>query len=185
MGLITPPEKPRYTWWMRLMIAQQKRRFGKPLQPALYWGRIPSAFFGFLWMLKAFNRKKSPLKKNSCALIRVAISQLLHCRFCIDLNSADALKIGLSQEKLEALSSYQTHPLYTDEERLFLNYAKAVVQSDKTSCETLQSQLHKFLNEDAIIELTGLITHQAMSAMFNCAMGIEPQGFCQVKGNEK
>jgi len=98
---------------------------------------------------------------------------------------SDALKIGLSQEKLEALSSYQNHSLYNDEERLFLNYAKAVVQSDKTSCAALQSQLRKFLNEDAIIELTGLITHQAMSAMFNCALGIEPHGFCQVKGNEK
>ncbi len=167
------------------MIAMQKRRLGKPLQPTLYWGRIPRAFFGFVWMLMAFNRKKSPLTKASRALIRVHISQLLHCRFCIDLNMSDALKIGLSQEKLEALSSYQNHSLYNDEERLFLNYAKAVVQSDKTSCAALQGELHKFLNEDAIIELTGLITHQAMSAMFNGALGIEPHGFCQVKGNEK
>lgn len=97
MGIITPPEKPRYTWWMRLMIAKQKRRLGKPLQPILYWGRIPRAFFGFLWMLMAFNRKKSPLAKTSRALIRVHISQLLHCRFCIDLNMSDAIKIGLSQ----------------------------------------------------------------------------------------
>ncbi len=182
MKVITPPQKPKYTWWIRLMIARQKRRLGKPLQPILYWGRIPSAFFGFVWMFTAFNRKSSPLTKTLRALIRVHLSQLLHCSFCTDMNLSDALKIGLSQEKLEALSSYQNHALYNHEERLFLDYAIAVVESDKTSCTNLQNQLKKFLNEDAIIELTGLITHQAMSAMFNSALDIEPHGFCQIKG---
>lgn len=184
MGVITPSENPGYTWWVRLMIAMQKRRLGKPLQPTVYWGRIPRAFFGFLWMLRAFNRKKSPFTNTSCALIRVYISQLLHCRFCIDLNMSDALNIGLSQEKLEALTGYQTHALYNDEERLLLHYAKAVVQSDTPSCVALQSRLQKIFSGDAIIELTGLITHQAMSAMFNCALGIDPHGFCQVRGKE-
>lgn len=137
MGIIPIPEESKYTWWMRLMIAMQRRRLGKPLQPTLYWGRVPRVFFGFLWMLMALNRKKSPLIKTSRALIRVHISQILHCRFCIDLNMSDALKIGLSQEKLEALSSYQESPLYDDQEKLLLNYAKAVVRSDKSTCVSL------------------------------------------------
>ncbi|MBI2337146.1 MAG: carboxymuconolactone decarboxylase family protein [Deltaproteobacteria bacterium] len=182
MGVIIPPEKPSYTWWMRLMIASQKKKLGKPLQPILYWGRHPRAFFGFLWMLMAFNRKKSPLDKSWRALVRVHISQLLHCSFCIDMNMSDAIKLGLSQEKLEALSVYKNNPLYSDKEKLILSYAEAVVHSDKTFGSECQRELKKFLNDDAIIELTGLITHQAMSAMFNSALGIEPHGFCQTRG---
>ncbi len=180
MSVIVPPEKPAYMWWMRFMIASQKRKLGKPLQPILYWGRIPRAFLGFLWMLMAFNRRKSPLSKSWRALVRVHISQLLHCPFCIDMNMSDALKLGLSQEKLEALPAYENHRLYSDEERIILSYAQAVVSSNKVSCSESQKQLKKFLSDDAIIELTGLITHQAMSAMFNCALGIEPHGFCQI-----
>lgn len=98
------------------------------------------------------------------------------------MNTSDALKIGLSLEKLEALCAYRNHPLYSEEERLILMYAEAVVRSDKIGCSESQKQLKKFLGDDAIIELTGLITHQAMSAMFNCALGIEPHGFCQTRG---
>ncbi len=179
MSPITP-SKTKYKWWIRFMIAIQKRKFGKPLQPILYWGKISKAFIGFLWMLMAFNRKHSPLLNTWRTLIRVYISQLLHCSFCIDLNLSEAIKIGLSQEKLEALSSYQTHPLYNDTEKLLLNYARAVVQSDKESCANLQIKLKTILSDNAIIELTGLITHQAMSAMFNSALEIKPHGFCQL-----
>jgi hypothetical protein len=39
-------------------------------------------------------------------------------------------------------------------------------------------QLRRHFDDDAIIELTGLIAFQNLSSKFNAALGVEPQGFC-------
>jgi alkylhydroperoxidase family enzyme len=46
-------------------------------------------------------------------------------------------------------------------------------------------QLRRHFDENAIIELTGLIAFQNMSSKFNAAMDIEPQGFCTLPLREK
>jgi alkylhydroperoxidase family enzyme len=40
--------------------------------------------------------------------------------------------------------------------------------------------LKGFFDEDAIVELTGLIAFQNMSSKFNSALGIPAQGFCRL-----
>ncbi len=182
MSLINPAPNHKYPWWIRILIRKQRKQFGAPLRPILYWGTIPGALAGFLWMLRGFARRQSPLSGAHRALLRVHISQMLHCPFCIDLNMADALKVGLSIEKLEAISTYQENPLFNEQERIFLRYAEAVVRSDQTAVIELQNQLLSRLDHNAIIELTGFIVHQAMSALFNSAMGIEAQGLCRRNG---
>ena len=183
--VIDPHHKLKYTWWVQWMISSQKRRFGKPLEPLLYWGRTSRAFLGFLWMLSAFKRKKSPIPKTLQALVRLRISQLLHCPFCIDMNLSEAYQMGLSPEKMEALPHYQTSPLYNEDEKLVLNYAQAVIQSDKQRIPEYQRHLKKIFDDDGIIELTALVSHQAMSALFNSALGIKPHGFCQLKKDSR
>ena len=162
------------------MLARQTNKLGKPLEPLRYWGKIGRAYLGFLWMYVSFNRKKSPLNKTWRALLRVHVSQKLHCPFCIDMNMADALKLGLSHAKLDALSDYKQNNLFSGDEKKLLSYAEAVITSDQNACATLQSELKKILSDEGVIELTALIAHQAMSALFNSALGIEPHGFCGV-----
>lgn len=180
MAAITLATTPPYRWWVRLLLRSQRRKFGAPLEPVMFWGRIPRILFGFFWMFFAFKRARSPIAPALQALIRVRVSQLLHCPFCIDMNMSEAYAVGLSHVKMEALAEYPTNALYDAKERLILDYATAVVRSDQAGCTRLLNQLGHFFVSDALIELTALITHQAMSALFNAALGITPHGFCKI-----
>jgi len=44
------------------------------------------------------------------------------------------------------------------------------------------ARLKEQFDDDAIVEITGLIAFQNMSGKFNSALAATPQGFCQMPG---
>ena len=112
------------------------------------------------------------------SLITVRVSQLNGCAFCIDLNSALALQHHLEPDKLAALPEFESSPLFSDREKAALSYAEMVTASDRQPTVTHFEQLRRYFNDEAIIELTGLVAFQNLSSQFNVALGIESQGFC-------
>jgi alkylhydroperoxidase family enzyme len=86
-------------------------------------------------------------------------------------------------EKVLALSSWQTCDLYTDLERVALEYAEAITYSDRQVSAELMNQVKEHFNEDEIIELTGLIAFQNLSSKFNSALDVPAQGFCELPGS--
>ena len=51
----------RYPWYVRLIFALQRRKYGRPLEPALLWGRIPRAFLMLTLLYRSLDRAGSPL----------------------------------------------------------------------------------------------------------------------------
>ena len=66
----------------------------------------------------------------------------------------------------------------SDREKAALSYADVVTCSDRQPTVTHFEQLRRYFNDEAIIELTGLIAFQNLSSKFNAALGVEAQGFC-------
>ena len=60
-----------------------------------------------------------------------------------------------------------------------LDYTEAMTGLDGVSDEQA-ARLRPWFDDDALVELTGLIAFQNMSAKFNAALDIAPQGFCQL-----
>ena len=112
--------------------------------------------------------------------VTVRVSQTNWCSFCVDINSATALKRGITDEKLATLADYASSNLYSDKEKAALAYAEAVTHSDRQPTEEHFKALRCYFDDDAIIELTGLIGFQNMSSKFNAALGVKPQGFCSI-----
>ncbi|MFE2425487.1 carboxymuconolactone decarboxylase family protein [Streptomyces sp. NPDC059373] len=59
-------------------------------------------------------------------LVKIRSSQLNGCAFCLDMHSADARKLGLSEQKLYAVAVWREAPFFTDRERAALALAEAV-----------------------------------------------------------
>ena len=110
----------------------------------------------------------------------VRVSQINWCAFCIDMNSATLRKRGVSLAKVEALREWRTSNLFEERERAVLEYAEAVTRSDIQVDDALMARIKQHFDDDAIIELTGLIVCQNLSSKFNSALDIPPQGFCQI-----
>ncbi len=176
------PTKPisEYPWFIRLFFWNQKRRYGQVLEPGLLWGRSPWVFATLALLYGALDRKGSPLSPVLRSLITVRVSQINHCEFCVDINSATLVKRGVPENKIEALREWQHHPLFDQAERAALEYAEAVTRSELDVDDDLMARVKEHFDDDAVVELTGLIAFQNLSSKFNSALNVAPQGFCQL-----
>ncbi len=167
-----------YPWMIRLFFWKQKRKYGRVLDPGLLWGRSPWVFAAVALLYGALDRRSSPIDPVLRSLIAVKVSQINHCAFCVDINSATLVKHAVTMDKIHALSDWQNSPLFTPRERLALEYAEAVTLNKVD--DTLRQRLRQQWDGDALVEMTGLIAFQNLSAKFNSALDIPAQGFCRL-----
>lgn len=171
-----------YPWFLRLFFWNQRRRYGLVLDAALLWARVPKLFLGVAALYGAIDRKRSPLDPGLRSLLTVRVSQINHCRFCIDINSATLLRRGVSEDKLLALEDWRTSNLFDERERVALDYAEAMTRSDREVDDALMERLRQHFDDDPVIELSALVAFQNMSSKFNAALAVPPQGFCRLPG---
>ncbi len=179
--VIQTPSDYRFPWYVRMFFWNQKRRYGAILEPARLWGRTPKVFAALALLYGALDRRGSPIEPVLRSLITVRVSQINWCQFCVDINSATLLKRGADREKLQQLDVFETSSLFTEREKAALSYAEAVTFSDQQPTINQFSRLRREYSDDSIIELTGLIAFQNLSSKFNAALGVAPQGFCNIK----
>jgi AhpD family alkylhydroperoxidase len=165
---------------LRPFFWNQRRKYGKVLDAALLWTRSPRLFLAVALLYGALDRRSSPIPPALRALLTVRVSQINHCRFCVDLNSATLLKRGIGADKLWALADWRASNLFDDRERIALEYAEAITRSDLEVRDDLMRRLKGHFDEDAIVELTALIAFQNLSSKFNAALDVPPQGFCRL-----
>lgn len=63
---------------------------------------------------------ESTIPKSLIEIIKIRVSQINKCAFCIDYHTQDALKKGETPRRIFALSAWQESPLFTDTERAVL-----------------------------------------------------------------
>ncbi len=181
---ISPNPVKQYPWWIRPFFWTQQRNYGQVLIPGLLWGRVPLLFATVASLYGVINRKRSPISPVLRSLVTVRVSQLNHCQFCIDINSMTLAKRAGSEAKVLALSDWRNSPLFDQQERAVLDYTEAMSDSHKRVSDQQVTQLKQWFSEEAIVDLTGLIAFQNMSAKFNAALDVPAQGFCQIPQQE-
>lgn len=167
-----------YPWYVRLIFALQRRKYGAELEPARLWGRLPRAFLFLTLLYRSIDRRRSPIEPGLRALVQVRVSQINGCAFCIDLNGAAALERSVAPEKLAALAEFETSALFTEREKAALAYAEVATAARRPVDDACRARLNAHFDEQAIVELTALIAFQNMSSKFNAALGVPAQGFC-------
>lgn len=181
------PVKPlkQYPLWLRPFFYNQRRKYGAVLDPGLLWGRVPKLFAAVALLYGAIDRSASPLDQVLRSLVTVRVSQINWCHFCVDINSATLATRAGSMDKVEQLEHWRESALFDDKERLALEYAEAVTYSDQQVSPELMARLKLFFDDDAVIDLTGLIAFQNLSSKFNAALDVPSQGFCTPGGQIK
>lgn len=170
----------QYPWYLRPFFWNQRRKYGAVLEPSLAWARSPALFATVALLYGAIDRKSSPIDPPLRALITVRVSQINGCAFCVDINSATLLRRGVSMAKVEDLAHWQTSALFEERERAALAYAETMTDSQQRVDDAMMERLRRHFDDDAIVELTGLIAFQNLSSKFNAALDVPPQGFCTV-----
>jgi alkylhydroperoxidase family enzyme len=84
-------------------------------------------------------------------------------------------KLGVSDEKIEALANYATSDLYEPAERVALEYADSMTITGRDVSDDLFARLGTFYGEDEIVELTATIAWENSSSKFNRALRVPSQ----------
>jgi len=84
--------------------------------------------------------------------------------------------LGVSDEKIRALTDYATSPLYNEVERVALEYADSMTITGREVNDELFARLRQFYNDDELVELTEIIAWENSSSKFNRALRIPSQG---------
>lgn len=168
-------------WALRPLHALQRRRHGRVLEPTALWTWRPAAMLGFLSLFGLLRRRRSPVPQMLRALASVRVSQLADCAFCVDLNSA-LLAGEDGQARLGEVSRWRHSAVFSEEERLVLEYAEAMTATPPEVDDALMDRLKARFEPAAIVELSAVIGLQNMSARFNHALGARAHGFCSLPG---
>ena len=99
----------------------------------------------------------------------------------MDINAAraaEATEGGL--DKLAELLTWRDSRLFSDAERVALEYAERITYTDQQVDEALFAKVKQHFDEPQIVELTAAIAFENFRSKFNPPLGIEAQGFCMV-----
>ena len=91
-------------------------------------------------------------------------------------------ELGLSTEKILALPDYATSPLYSEDERVALEYADAMTITGHDTSEELFERVRRHYADDALVELTAVIAWENSSSKFNRAMRVPSQKLWRPRG---
>ncbi|WP_409425336.1 MULTISPECIES: carboxymuconolactone decarboxylase family protein [unclassified Pseudoalteromonas] len=86
-------------------------------------------------------------------LIKLRVSQMNQCAFCIDMHSKDALSHGETHERIIGLSAWRKMPLYSKTELAALDWAEYLTLANPVDEEFYKNTV-EVLGEKAVVDLT-------------------------------
>jgi AhpD family alkylhydroperoxidase len=86
-------------------------------------------------------------------LVKLRVSQINQCAFCIDMHSKYALGQGETQERIIGLSAWRDMPLYSETELVALSWAEYLTSGKPADDENYQ-EVVQALGEQAVVDLT-------------------------------
>lgn len=135
--------------------------------------RRPEIVKGFGVLTKAVMSPDGVVGLGFKRLLAHFASRAAGCQYC-EAHSLIAAKIhGIADEKVAAVWEYQTSDLYTDAERVALDYALAAGSVPNAVDEPLMARMKQHWNDDEIVEILGAICLYGFLNRWNDSMATD------------
>jgi alkylhydroperoxidase family enzyme len=85
-------------------------------------------------------------------------------------NAGGSLRSGIKNEKLAAVWEYRTSPLFTEAERVALEFAIAAASQPNGVTDELFARMKQHWSEGEIVEITALVAYFGFMNRFNDTM---------------
>jgi 4-carboxymuconolactone decarboxylase len=150
---------------------------GSGIEPVEIWAHQPK-------MMSAMGKFQGAVRKGDTVderlkyLVELKGSQMIGCEWCLDLGSQIFRNSGFSDEEMLALPRYRQSDLFTDREKLALDYTVAVMRTPVEVPDELFAQMKEHFTDEQLVEITALLTVVNLDR-FNSAFGIGSAGFSE------
>jgi AhpD family alkylhydroperoxidase len=160
----------------RKVAALTGRETETMLEPLDAYARAPRLLFGIA-MLEEATAKLHRMPERLKVLAELKAATLTQCEYCIDIGSQIAHRGGITEEQLLALPHYRDSDLFSEEEKLVIDYAVGMSSTPVSVPDELFDNLRARFDDAQIVELTNIIALENMRGRFNLALDIGSAGF--------
>jgi alkylhydroperoxidase family enzyme len=167
-------------WFMRRGMTKMTGReaiHGSGIEPVEIWAHQPKMMSGMGRFQQAV-RKADTVDERLKYLVELKGAQMIGCEYCVDLGSQICRNSGLSDDELLALPRYRQSDLFTEREKLALDYTVAVMRTPVEVTDGLFARLKEHFGDEQLVEITALLTVVNLDR-FNAAFGIGSAGFSE------
>ena len=161
---------------MRKLTGRQPS-LGNGLEPMEIWAHKPK----LMMAMGKFNgalRKPGALEERTRNLCELKGSAMIGCEYCVDLGSQICRHSGFSDQELLAIPRYKNSELFSEREKVALDYTVAVMHTPVEVTGELFAKVQDHFTTEQIVELTALLTLVNLNR-FNAAFGIGSAGFSE------
>ena len=100
------------------------------------------------WIAKSFDPKL-------LTLVKVRVSQMNGCAYCLHMHRHEALKLGEAEDRLLLLDAWHESQLYTPRERAALAWAESLTRIAKTHApDDVYQEARNVFSEDELLTLS-------------------------------
>jgi AhpD family alkylhydroperoxidase len=104
-------------------------------------------------------RQRGTLEHELIELVKIRVSQINKCSYCIDMHTKDARLLGISEQNIYGLSAWEDSPFYDDRTKAALLWAETLtlITNDSVIDENYNF-LENYFSKESIVDLTLVIT---------------------------
>ena len=115
---------------------------------------VMTAMIGLETYLARQSRREDGVDKPLMELVKIRVSQINACAFCIDMHTKDARALGETEQRIYALSAWRETPFFTDRERAALAWAEANTLLPQGVSQQLFEEVREYFTEAQLTNLT-------------------------------
>ncbi|MFG1495804.1 carboxymuconolactone decarboxylase family protein [Saccharospirillum sp. HFRX-1] len=113
------------------------------------------AMLGLESYLATQSQSEAGVEKRLIELVKIRVSQINRCAFCLDMHTKDARALGETEQRIYALNAWQETPFFSDRERAALAWAEATTQvSTQNIDDAVYQQARQQFSESQLVDLT-------------------------------
>ncbi len=176
---LPPVERPKGLI-KKITYSMMRRMFGLvPTGTKVFTARMPTAFMTYYARAYRLD-KKLRVPTETAFIVRQQVASINMCTACMDIGRWYGLKKSPETlARLDAVSEYETNPLFTDADRAALDYARELTTNKAVAPATF-ARLSSHYGEREICEIAYLVASEHLANMTNLGLGVGSDGLCEI-----
>ncbi|EME01552.1 MULTISPECIES: carboxymuconolactone decarboxylase family protein [Stutzerimonas stutzeri subgroup] len=115
---------------------------------------VMTAMIGLETYLARQSRREDGVDKPLMELVKIRVSQINQCAYCLDMHTKDARALGETEQRIYALSAWHETPFFSDRERAALAWAEANTLLPQGVSQQLFEEVREYFSEAQLANLT-------------------------------
>ena len=168
---------PPRTLTNRIAARISRRRYGVMITPGAAIGhnaQVSRSYGLFELMVERWHGLDHGLKD----LAVMAAAARIGCAWCMDFGYWESVtRHKVPAQKIRAVPNWRDSDVYTELERLVMDYAEAMTATPPEVTDEQMERLGAHLSEAQLVELTAIVAVENLRSRINSALGLTAQGF--------